>query len=394
MQKRKFLFQDFLNRVAELSGTQDLSEVDSEAILNKAEELGVKDSNACLNFEVALGLEVNLAEWQKEEVEEEETGAQAASELEQEVAELKDKLAELQEKANAQELQLGDYKLQAKQYKQDIAKQHEENAKLKSQLKSTTEELQGAKEREYASLQREKTLESKLSGHESDLKQLKEQASALGKLKAEIEELNELLAETENENTELRAEAEQYTATIAKQNAEAEKYSAKIDKFTSDLQKANAEIQRLRAAVPETQTEQTASPGFTAASFLRRNQKILIIGESRIKANDIKGVLKKQVPGLRNDHLEILLNYEDVKSYTDRIKQNGMKYAGIIAGPCPHKTKGIGDHGSFIQMLKDEKLEYPPVEEARTNSHELKITKTSIRNAMERLIVRLQPTTL
>ena len=56
VKRRKYLFLEFLNRISELARTRDVSEVDKDAILDKAEGLGVSDSRECLNFKAAVGI--------------------------------------------------------------------------------------------------------------------------------------------------------------------------------------------------------------------------------------------------------------------------------------------------------------------------------------------------
>ena len=71
-----------------------------------------------------------------------------------------------------------------------------------------------------------------------------------------------------------------------------------------------------------------------------------------------------------------------MKDYASRIRPWSGKYAGIIVGPCPHKTKDIDGYSSFIEQIK--------FEEARDKSGALKISNTSIGEAMMKMAVYLQ----
>ena len=56
IKRRKYLFLEFLNRLSEKLERKELKLVNDEAILEKAKQLGVEDSKACLNFKIALGI--------------------------------------------------------------------------------------------------------------------------------------------------------------------------------------------------------------------------------------------------------------------------------------------------------------------------------------------------
>lgn len=81
--------------------------------------------------------------------------------------------------------------------------------------------------------------------------------------------------------------------------------------------------------------------------------------------------------------------YENIKDYSARIKPWSGRYAGIIVGPCPHKAKDINGYSSFIEKIKSEEG-YPHVEEARDKSGALKISNSSVADAMLRMAVYLQ----
>ena len=78
-----------------------------------------------------------------------------------------------------------------------------------------------------------------------------------------------------------------------------------------------------------------------------------------------------------------------MKDYASRIRPWSGKYAGIIVGPCPHKEKDNDGYSSFIEQIKFEEG-YPHVEEARDKSGTMKISNTSIGEAMMKMAVYLQ----
>lgn len=56
VKRRKYLFLEFLNRLGEKLGGKEISKINENAILEKAQELGVDDSKECLNLKIALGI--------------------------------------------------------------------------------------------------------------------------------------------------------------------------------------------------------------------------------------------------------------------------------------------------------------------------------------------------
>lgn len=89
--------------------------------------------------------------------------------------------------------------------------------------------------------------------------------------------------------------------------------------------------------------------------------------------------------GLAKDQVALHLDYDENKRFDlDALKYNSP-YQGILVGPIAHKVTDLGDHASVIQKLRAEEG-FPPVEEIRTHSGELKITKTSFREALLRIM--------
>lgn len=109
--------------------------------------------------------------------------------------------------------------------------------------------------------------------------------------------------------------------------------------------------------------------------------KILVIGDSKVKKNQLVGILKKL--GLEEDRFEFILGYDEAGKYDFR-KLKYSEYRVILAGPMPHSTIGKGEYGSIIEKMKRDRG-YPRVEEIFVNS-KLKITKTSFRKALEELL--------
>ena len=421
VKRRRILYLEFLNRIRELAKTKDVSEVDKDAILSKADELGIADSRECLNFKVALGIIPALPELPDEP--ETETGrvneTKGISVYEQMVAELNKRLGELQAIIDKQTLIIAQDKAKAQEQEKQIAALKKEKRSADSQKARQAEELKISKEREYAMQARCKALESQLSGSEAARKQLEDDASAIGELQADVEDLKTALTVSRRNNEKLQAEIVQHQMTINglkeelfRSQEETQGLHTTIESQKARIEVAEAAIKSAEAAVKAAEeraatvklaqesSEASEKQGTTSAqptlldilkvdNFLPRRQKILIIGGSETKENHLRGKLKSMGFNFSKEQLEFELEYDNVKDYASRIRPWSGKYAGIIVGPCPHKAKDIDGYSSFIEQIKSEKG-YPHVEEARDKSGTLKISNTSIGEAMMRMAVYLQ----
>jgi len=117
--------------------------------------------------------------------------------------------------------------------------------------------------------------------------------------------------------------------------------------------------------------------------LLDGNKKILVIGQTVVSKDKLLGIVKNY--GYQKSDFIFWDDYDKIKSYADRMV--GGSFTGIIAGPMPHKVSGLGDYSSLIEKMK--KPGYPYMEEARSESGELKITKNSFRKALEGLTKHL-----
>ena len=421
VKRRRILYVEFLNRISELAKTKDVSEVDKDAILAKAGELGIADSRECLNFKVALGIIPALPELPDEP--ETETGrvneTKGISVYEQMVAELNKRLGELQAIIDKQTLIIAQDNAKAQEQEKQIAALKKEKRSADSQKARQAEELKISKEREYSMQARCKALESQLSGSEAARKQLEDDASAIGELQADVEDLKTALTVSRRNNERLQAEIVQHQMTINglkeelfRSQEETQELHSTIESQKARIEVAEAAIKSAEAAVKaaeeraatvklaqesseasEKQGTKSAQPTLLdilkVDNFLPRRQKILIIGGSETKENHLRGKLKSMGFNFSKEQLEFELEYDNVKDYASRIRPWSGKYAGIIVGPCPHKAKDVDGYSSFIEQIKSEKG-YPHVEEARDKSGTLKISNTSIGEAMMRMAVYLQ----
>lgn len=107
--------------------------------------------------------------------------------------------------------------------------------------------------------------------------------------------------------------------------------------------------------------------------------KVLVIGQSSVKVEVLKGILKKY--GISKDRFEFVLEYDDVKNFPMNTLRYNSKYCDIFAGPMPHKTNGMGDCSSILAEIQNHQSEYPKLTKLIA-SGDLKITKNSFEEAL------------
>ena len=160
---------------------------------------------------------------------------------------------------------------------------------------------------------------------------------------------------------------------------------AEAQAINEQLKQENAELisKKQEDGIPAVETTEVID----GHRLLAPNRKILVIGGSEVKENVLRGIAKNDFLFEKRD-LDYILDYDKIKSQTDRIKPYSSAYSGIIVGPCPHKTGGIGDYTSFVSKLANEEG-YPFTIEARDAGGSLKISKESFRKALERMVNHL-----
>lgn len=208
----------------------------------------------------------------------------------------------------------------------------------------------------------------------------------------QIEEIEHL----ESEREQLIAQAEwqkdlldehvDNVQSVDKLVEEIERNKREISAKNQEISAKNQEIERLYELLSHSQ-----KPITDVQNVLSRNQKLLVIGGTEVKERILMGVAKAHSNFIKGD-IEFVLEYDKIRMYTTRIKPWGTNYAGIIVGPCPHKTGDSGDFSSFIQKIKEEEG-YPHIEEARELGGQLKLTKQSFRLALDRMVTHWQSIT-
>lgn len=119
----------------------------------------------------------------------------------------------------------------------------------------------------------------------------------------------------------------------------------------------------------------------TEIKSYKRPRHLLIITDKTLPKEIILGICKSY--GFDKKNITIHDEYGKLSFNIESIRYNSP-YDGIIFGPIPHSVPGKGSYSSLIEMVKKEEG-YPHVEESKTMSGELKMTKESLKNALNRL---------
>lgn len=114
-----------------------------------------------------------------------------------------------------------------------------------------------------------------------------------------------------------------------------------------------------------------------------KNGIIIVVGGSEIKKQDFYGIFKKL--NISKDRLELNLEYKDAVTFDFNKTQFNPKYSLILVGPMPHSGTSKGDYGSVISRIEQEEG-YPPVMRLTDKNNSLKISKNSIKEAIEEAI--------
>ena len=112
-----------------------------------------------------------------------------------------------------------------------------------------------------------------------------------------------------------------------------------------------------------------------------KNGKIIVIGQSNVKANVILKIAQEL--GIDKNRFELYLNYDSAEKFRFQKIQWQPHYSLVMVGPMPHSITGKGNYSSMISALESEEG-YPPV--IRLGENDLKISKNNLRSTLEKMI--------
>ena len=191
------------------------------------------------------------------------------------------------------------------------------------------------------------------------------------------------------ENRMLVALLEERSKTILEQKEEIVNLELQNQELKETLKNQVTEAEKRKLELVAQMREEI---GITSPSAILTHEdiRILVLGTPQIPEKQMLGIATTL--GLTKDQLDLQLDYDENKRLNlDSLRYNSP-YAGILVGPIAHKVVGLGDHASVIQKLQHEEG-FPPIEEIRTHSGELKITKTSFREALSRILTTISANT-
>lgn len=111
--------------------------------------------------------------------------------------------------------------------------------------------------------------------------------------------------------------------------------------------------------------------------------KILIFGDSKIKDKEIVGCVKSL--GIPADRVELHIGYDIAKRFDFNKLKYAPNYRLILFGPVPHSGTSKGEYSSILTQVEND--EGYPKAIRLTDGHSLKITKTSLKNALKKEII-------
>ena len=148
------------------------------------------------------------------------------------------------------------------------------------------------------------------------------------------------------------------------------------NKIVSELQIANRSgslVEYLRSI--------DCSEMYVSNQIYSKDAKILVFGASEIEESEMKNIAKEF--GIKPSALEFETDYKKNKHFDFSKLKDNPGYSDVIFGPIAHKGKNIGDNSSAIAMMENNPNHFPNIIRA-CSSNELKITRNSFRNAIQK----------
>jgi hypothetical protein len=120
------------------------------------------------------------------------------------------------------------------------------------------------------------------------------------------------------------------------------------------------------------------------SGFFGSDPKVLVIGDLACKKEDIRITLRREY-GLSIDDFDFK-DYDEIARLGIGKLEHSTKYSDIFVGPVPHSVKDMGDHTSLVSSLESHPEYYPKVHRLTVGNGELKITKTSFKEAIKKSV--------
>ncbi|MDZ7790374.1 MAG: hypothetical protein U5L08_07775 [Xanthomonadales bacterium] len=215
--------------------------------------------------------------------------------------------------------------------------------------------------------------------------------------RAEAEELRVPLAQSNEEteslarkNSALEKSNEELQLQLHLLREQVERKSTSLDQLTGLILRLEERLEQLRLDWENSQGKQAlaptpkpSSPRRISGETLPLRSRIIVVGQSRAAESHLAGICKHM--GIDKDQVDFRLGYNAFDSLDINSRSTTHSVAGILIGPVPHKVPGQDDPVQALMRGEG----YPPTVRVETNSGELKITKSSFRDALENLLTRI-----
>jgi hypothetical protein len=185
-----------------------------------------------------------------------------------------------------------------------------------------------------------------------------------------------------------QAEAREYISQLESQVSDLIARVSDLESTVDELATENIRLYSELEQITEAYTkagEDVDETGRRESPIAIERLKVLVLGAIQVKKKDIFGILKRLGVEKRNIHF---VGYDEAKTLKIDSWQYNCPYDGILIGPVPHSSSGTGSYSSLVERLKNEEG-FPPTMEARTDAGGLKITKSSFRSSMTKLLDKI-----
>lgn len=147
-----------------------------------------------------------------------------------------------------------------------------------------------------------------------------------------------------------------------------------VDRIRLDIVKANR-LDQLETFFQECNFNKYLGTTKDRLPYINRST-ILIIGASQLNEDQIRKLAKDHK--IDPKRIECVLDYSKLTSYTFKKLENNTSYRCLLIGPMPHSLPGKEEYESIISKMENEIDKYPEVFLVKTESDQLKITKSAI----------------
>lgn len=200
----------------------------------------------------------------------------------------------------------------------------------------------------------------------------------IGMLSDKIEEMAAYIQELLDIIATHEKQSEARIRELTQKNEEYQKTILQIRTFTQE-EEAAAQIRE--------EIRQGKKDGRMGHYLLGKKGKILVLGDAGIGIETMQSIAKRDY-GFEKTDFEYEVDYEKVVTVSKRVHRS-TRYVAVILGKCPHKVANIRNASSIIEEFRQSE-DMGIVVVAKNEANELKITKTSFRNALDEICEKLK----